>query len=82
MTMRLVDAGAYSSAEDKEVPESLSHELQALKAEVAELKAKLAETGNQTVVSTVSQEVQIKQQVKTKTVTEKYTVNQDLVLKL
>lgn len=81
MTMRLVDAGAYSSAEDKEVPESLNHELQALKAEVAELKAKLAETGSQTVVSTVSQEVQIKQQVKTKTVTEKYTVNQDLVFK-
>lgn len=81
MTMRLVDAGAYSSAEDKEVPESLNHELQALKAEVAELKAKVAETGSQTVVSTVSQEVQIKQQVKTKTVTEKYTVNQDLVFK-
>lgn len=81
MTMRLVDTGAYSSVEPKELPESLNHELQALKAEVAELKAKLAETGSQTVVSTVSQEVQIKQQVKTKTVTEKYTVNQDLVFK-
>ncbi|MGL4247859.1 MAG: DNA polymerase III subunit gamma/tau [Lactococcus garvieae] len=81
MTMRLVDTGAYSSVEPKEFPESLNHELQALKAEVAELKAKLAETGSQTVVSTVSQEVQIKQQVKTKTVTEKYTVNQDLVFK-
>lgn len=81
MTMRLVDTGAYSSDEAKELPESLNHELQALKAEVAELKAKLAETGSQTVVSTVSQEVQIKQQVKTKTVTEKYTVNQDLVFK-
>nr|UKS67760.1 DNA polymerase III subunit gamma/tau [Lactococcus garvieae] len=81
MTMRLVDTGAYSSVEAKELPESLNHELQALKAEVAELKAKLAETGSQTVVSTVSQEVQIKQQVKTKTVTEKYTVNQDLVFK-
>lgn len=79
MTMRLVDTGAYSSVEPKELPESLNHELQALKAEVAELKAKLAETGSQTVVSTVSQEVQIKQQVKT--VTEKYTVNQDLVFK-
>ncbi|MFK4966442.1 DNA polymerase III subunit gamma/tau [Lactococcus garvieae] len=81
MTMRLVDTGAYSSVEPRELPESLNHELQALKAEVAELKAKLAETGSQTVVSTVSQEVQIKQQVKTKTVTEKYTVNQDLVFK-
>ncbi|MDT2742734.1 DNA polymerase III subunit gamma/tau [Lactococcus garvieae] len=81
MTMRLVDTGAYSSVEPREFPESLNHELQALKAEVAELKAKLAETGSQTVVSTVSQEVQIKQQVKTKTVTEKYTVNQDLVFK-
>ncbi|MFK4954304.1 DNA polymerase III subunit gamma/tau [Lactococcus garvieae] len=81
MTMRLVDTGAYSSDEAKELPESLNHELQALKAEVAELKAKLAETGSPTVVSTVSQEVQIKQQVKTKTVTEKYTVNQDLVFK-
>ncbi|GAB7391067.1 DNA polymerase III subunit gamma/tau [Lactococcus garvieae] len=81
MTMRLVDTGAYSSVEPKELPESLNHELQALKAEVAELKAKLAETGSQTVVSTVSQEVQIKQQVKTKTVTEKYTVNQDLIFK-
>ncbi|MDG6112300.1 DNA polymerase III subunit gamma/tau [Lactococcus formosensis] len=81
MTMRLVDTGAYPSAEAKEVPESLNDELQALKAEVAALKAKLAETGSQTVVSTVSQEVQIKQQVKTKAVTEKYTVNQDLVFK-
>jgi DNA polymerase-3 subunit gamma/tau len=81
MTMRLVDTGAYPSAEAKEVPESLNDELQALKAEVAALKVKLAETGSQTVVSTVSQEVQIKQQVKTKAVTEKYTVNQDLVFK-
>lgn len=81
MTMRLVDTGAYPSAEAKEVPESLNDELQVLKAEVAALKAKLAETGSQTVVSTVSQEVQIKQQVKTKAVTEKYTVNQDLVFK-
>ncbi|WP_407280907.1 DNA polymerase III subunit gamma/tau [Lactococcus formosensis] len=81
MTMRLVDTGAYPSAEAKEVPESLNDELQGLKAEVAALKAKLAETGSQTVVSTVSQEVQIKQQVKTKAVTEKYTVNQDLVFK-
>ncbi|WP_416037583.1 DNA polymerase III subunit gamma/tau [Lactococcus formosensis] len=81
MTMRLVDTGAYPSAEAKEVPESLNDELQALKAEVAALKAKLAETGSQTVVSTVSQEVQIKQQVKTKAVTEKYTVNQELVFK-
>ena len=81
MTIRLVDTGAYPSAEAKEVPESLNDELQALKAEVAALKAKLAETGSQTVVSTVSQEVQIKQQVKTKAVTEKYTVNQDLVFK-
>ncbi|MCO7181161.1 DNA polymerase III subunit gamma/tau [Lactococcus formosensis] len=81
MTMRLVDTGAYPSDEAKEVSESLNDELQALKAEVAALKAKLAETGSQTVVSTVSQEVQIKQQVKTKAVTEKYTVNQDLVFK-
>ncbi|WP_285006135.1 DNA polymerase III subunit gamma/tau [Lactococcus formosensis] len=81
MTMRLVDTGAYPSAEAKEVPESLNDELQALKAEVAALKVKLAETGSQTIVSTVSQEVQIKQQVKTKAVTEKYTVNQDLVFK-
>ncbi|WP_251422920.1 MULTISPECIES: DNA polymerase III subunit gamma/tau [Lactococcus] len=81
MTMRLVDAGASHPAEDAAVSEDLAQELQAIKAELRELKAKLAEVENKPSVSSISQEVQIKRQVKLQTSSEKYQVNQDLIFK-
>lgn len=79
MTMRLVDA--VSVTESLSVPEDLVHEVQSLKAELAELKARLTNTGSTAVISATTEEIQIKNQVKTRAITEKYGVNHDLVFK-
>lgn len=79
MTMRLVDA--VSVTESLSVPEDLVHEVQSLKAELAELKARLTNTGSTAVISAATEEIQIKNQVKTRAITEKYSVNHDLVFK-
>jgi DNA polymerase-3 subunit gamma/tau len=81
MTMRFVDASGHTAVATTELSSDVAQEIQVLKAEVAELKTRLANASSTVSVSTVSQEVQVKRQTKTRTVTEKYTVNQDLVFK-